>query len=216
MLGLNATGWAGGVVAPVAPGSWVKVAAFRCGETDRLGRELGFPVAVAAAVDDPAAHARRMSERWHGALRPRRDWYLPFDSWEVRPREVAYKQFGFDPRWMGGRFLPKGTFLDDGCVSVDLPRCANRRTFALALEAMMGDMRFDRVAARPSHVRYRSRTGRTLEVGARYGTSPTSWDRPELVDDLYAFRPRDLVGLVGRTSQALDYLEALANGVRRA
>lgn len=41
------------------------VSAFVCRELERIGREVGFPLAVRAATSDPGRHAARLSKAQH-------------------------------------------------------------------------------------------------------------------------------------------------------
>ena len=206
-----------GIITPVPRGAWVRLAAFRCIETDRLARELGFPVAVVAAVRDPAAHARWLSDRWHGALRPRgADWSLPFDTHEAHPWTVEYEQIVMDPRWMGGRALPRPMAFAGGCVDITLPPRVGSTAFASALRAVMADRRFDVVAGRPAQVERRVFTRRPLAVEPRYSALPADMRRPRRVDDLYAFRPRDLPVIVAKAAMALEGLKILSGFVAEA
>ena len=171
----------------------VLVAAFASPETERLGRRLGFPVAVVAATGDPTGHMRLLTESWHAAWTTCQGWFQPFDCGVPDPGDVAYERRPFDPRWMGGARLPDGLSLRDGCLAVDLPHGAPAADFATLFGLAMADRQFDRVARTPSRVRQRFGTGRLLEVAPRYALSPRGGLEPmTLVQDLYAFHPRHL------------------------
>ncbi len=197
------------------------VAAFTSPDTDRIGREVGFPVAVLAVVDDPAAHADALSRTWHGcwSASSGEDWFLPFDFHHSTARSTRFRHVPLDARWMGRATLPAGMRLSSGCLEVDLVPGVDRSDVRQAFGQAMADARFDRVAERPARVRHRFATGRRLVVPCRYAASPNEGcdGRVSLVEDLYLFRPRSLpsvAGALGASVRILSMCSALATAAQ--
>ena len=167
------------------------LAAFASPDTDKLGRALGFPVAVLAVTGDAALHAQRLSETWHACWTASDgEWFLPFDFGDSTARTTRFRQVRFDERWMGPRSLPDGMRLSEGSLRVTLSPGV------------------DRVAQRPAEVRRRCATGRRLLVSARSAAAPPEGcaGRATLVEDLYAFHPRCFPSVVGAVLSSLRIL----------
>ena len=171
------------------------VAAWVCPETERIGRSVGFPVAVVAATGDPSRHAARLATTEYAAWSPRewRGWVLPFDGGEAYGPDLAYRQIEFQPRWLGGAPLPDGVEIEDGRLKAHLPTGVEPSDLAALLRAGLGRMSFEHVVRRPDQVRYRYHTGREVVVPPRYAlVRPRDIDHVVPAEDLYRFRPRDL------------------------
>ena len=183
------------------------LAAFHCLHTERLGRLLGFPVAVIAVTSDPQAHAGHLERTWHGAWTPCEGWCVPFDNGLTDPSEVAYAHWRFDPRWLGGAEPPAGVVLADGCLAVGLPRGFAASDLGALFRLAMTERRLEAVASRPSSVRRRFASGRPLVAGPRYALSgPVAGVSVSLAQDLYAFRPRDLPAVAAAAAMAANGL----------
>lgn len=187
------------------------VAVFRSGETMRLSRQLGFDVAVIAVTDRPDAYAARLSRDRYGVVRIHEGGAAPWDDRNAAPIAVMYERFDIDPRWMGGVAPPSGLSVVEGNVRVELAAGARPSEFAATFAAAMQDRAFESVARRPGQVAFRHRTGRPLDVTARYAGDLSRVSRPHVVDDLYAFSPRGMRSLVARIHQAATLV-----GVRSA
>ena len=185
------------------------VAAFVCPEIARVGREVGFPVAVIAATTDPDRYAARLSATRHAGWSPRDydDWCMPFDDGLTLPADLAYVQLRFDARWLGPRLLPDGVTLDAGSLVVDLPPGSCAADLSAVLRAGLVDSAYDRVARRPDKVRHRHATRRPVVVAPRYSLlRPGNIERVVAVDDLFAFRPAGLADLARAVALAVDAL----------
>lgn len=194
-------------------GRIASVAAFVCDETERLGREVGFPVAVVAATADPARHAAWLAATLYGACTPREGegHAFPFGEGEVPPRDLRYRQLRFDPRWMGSARLPSGTSIDDGCLRVDLPRGTCVADLAAILRPGLAELSFDHVARRPDRVRHRHATRRPVSVGPRYALArPGDVGRVVACEDLFRFGPGDLATLASVVALGVDTLSLVA------
>ncbi len=190
-------------------GRLARVAAFTCRETERIGRELGLPLAVIAATSDPERHAARLSATRHAGWSPRTydDWCLPFDDGFATPQDLTYAQLPFDRRWLGPRALPRGVNLDAGSLVVELPRGASAADLSAVLRAGLADASYDRVARRPDRVRRMYAARRPVVVAPRYSLLvPDDIMRVEAVTDLFSFRPCDLANLATTVSLSLDAL----------
>ena len=184
------------------------VAAFTNGETDRLSRELGFGIAVITVTLDVADHAAFLTNTFHGCWRPRRGWILPFDFWHTDHLSVGYGQLAFDPRWLGRFDLPPGMSVGEGCLRIRVPAGTSRLDLAQAFGLAMHERRFELIARRPREVRRRHRSSRELEVASRYSLDPSlTGTLPSVAEDIYAFRPRDLPGVVRAAERARALLE---------
>ena len=204
-------------VRPLREPRLARLAAFRSPETDRLGRTIGFPVAVIAIVDDVERHAAMLSETWHACWRASdRGWFMPFDYDLASALSARFEPISFDGRWMGATAMPDAMTLgEDGSVAIELASGVSRSDLAQAFGQAMADRRFDAVAHRPSQVRKRFATGRKLEVPSRYAAPPAAGcdGRVTLVDDLYHFRPRALptvIAALEASSRILSMCSALA------
>ena len=120
-----------------------------------------------------------------------------------------------DARWMGDAPFPPGLSVVAGTLRVELAPGARLRDFAVAFEAAMQDLTFEHVARKSGQIARRHRSGRQLDVGARYAGDPSSPRIPIVVNDLYAFRPRSMRRLVGRAHQAAT-LVAVRSALRLA
>ena len=121
---------------------------------------------------------------------------------------------------MGRVALPANMVLSEGCLDVELPGGVSRSDLAQAFGQAMFDRRFDEVAQQPARVRQRFTSGRRLEVPCRYTAPPAAGcdGRVQIVDDLYAFRPRALPAIVGAleaTLRILSMCSALATAATR-
>ena len=209
-------------VRPVRVTRVARLAAFRSPETERIGREIGIPLAVLRIVDDPVHHARAMSETWHACWRASDDgWFMPFDYGYAWPDSTRFEQLRLDPRWMGTAALPPMMTFADGCVDLALPPGVGRADLAQAFGQAMAPHRFEEVAQQPSRVRKRFASGRRLEVASRYAASPADGcdGRVRLVEDLYHFRPRALplvVAALQASSRILSMCSALAQAAETA
>lgn len=204
---------------PVAgpPRGHVSVAAFVCRETERLGREVGFPVAVLAVTTDPGRHAARLSATLYGGCKPReyQDWPLCFDEGYAPPTDLAYRQLDLDPRWLGKAALPGNVALEAGRLAVTLPEGASMADLAVALRAGLTQFAFDRVTRRPDRVRHRYWSRRTVVVAPRYAlVAPGDIERVVVADDLYAFHPSDLATVADILSRSLDRMASDPAGGR--
>ena len=146
------------------------VAAFVCAETERLARQVGFPLAVIAATGDPARHATRLSKTLHGAWAPQAfdAWPMPFDEGLALPSHLVYRQFAFDARWLGSAPLPRGLALEAGSIVVDLPPGTSAVNLSDLMCSALSELFYENVARRPDQVRYRYVTGRPVVVAPRY------------------------------------------------
>ncbi len=208
---VSTIGHPGPMVLPLArpAGRFARLAAFRSAETDRLGRAIGFPIAVLRIVDDPAREAVMLSETWHACWRPSENgWFMPFDYDDASSRTTRFAQVPLDERWMGRTALPAAANFEFGCLVVELPSGVSRSDVAQAFGQAMADQRFDCVAQRPSKVRHRFASGRPLQVPARYAASPAAGcdGRVKLVRDLYLFHPRSLPSVVDAIESSVRIL----------
>ena len=180
------------------PGAVAYVAAFVCAGTERIGREVGFPLAVIAATEDPARHATRLSMTRHAAWTPRGGGAAPIvlDDERGVVSEFAYRHLPFDHRWLGKAPLPAGVGLVRGALIVELPFGTSADDVSVLLCSALSERTFESVARQPDRVRHRFATKRALVVAPRYA-SPTCDGHEGLipVDDLFWFRPRDLAEL---------------------
>lgn len=66
------------------------VFAFVCRKVERIGREVGFPLAVIAATSDPERHATRLSVTRHAGWSPRTpaEWFMLFDDGLTLPGDL--------------------------------------------------------------------------------------------------------------------------------
>ena len=193
-----------------APAVTARVAAFVCPEVERIGREVGFPLAVIAATSDPDRHAAHLTATWHAGWSPRtrEDWVMPFDFGMLLSEDVHYRQVPFDRRWLGRFSLPDGVTLASGCLVVELPPGASAADLSAILRTGLADSAYDRVARRPDRVRQRYSTSRPAVVTPRYAlVTPGDVDRLVAVDDLFAFRPADLAALAQAVAHARDALK---------
>ncbi len=184
------------------------LAAFRSRETDRLGRDFGFPVAVLDVVDDPVKHAAALSRRWHACWAAQEDWFQPFDNGLADMASASYEQLPFDPRWIGGRALPQGMAFEAGCLVLPLPDDVPRVDLSRSFAQAMIDRRFDTVAHHPARVRQRYAAGRRLIAPPRYTGefAQACQGKVELVTDLYAFRARDILSVAKAAAASLRIL----------
>ncbi len=185
------------------------VVAFVCPEPQRLGNLLGFPLAVIAATSDPARHAARWSATWQGAWTSRDadEWFVAFDEGDAGPLDVAYRQFAFDGRWLGGAVLPRGVTLRDGCLAVDPPRSSSPADLSAVMRLGLTDLSVERVARRPEYVRRRFASNRPTRVAPRYALAvPGDVTRLVPVDDLVRFHPGDLAKGAQILAMAVDSL----------
>ncbi len=192
---------------------WATVAAFVCPETERLGREAGFPVAVLAATADPELHAAWLSSTRYAAWSPRSydSWPLPFDDGLATPRDLAYRQLRFDRRWLGATGLPHDVSLDRGGLTVALPEGTALCDLASVLRAGLADLAFDRVARRPDRVRHRYATGRPVVVAPRYSLlTPGDVERVTVAEDLFHFGPGDLADVARALALSVGSLAVVA------
>ncbi len=180
-----------------------------CPEVARIGREVGFPIAVIAATFDPERYAARLSATRHAGWSPRTqaDWCMPFDDGLALPADLAYRQLRFDRRWLGQSPLPVGVTLASGSLVVDLPPGKCAADLSGVLHAGLADAAYDRVARRPDRVRHRFARNGPAVVLPRYSlVTPGDIERVVAVDDLFAFRPADLANLAAAVACALDAL----------
>ena len=183
------------------------VAAFVCAGTVRLGREVGFPIAVVAASSDPARHAEHLGATFHAAWRPNEGPTPIAFAAASDPSEFAYHQLAFDPDWLGGLTLPSGVRLRDGALVVDLPSGASPDDLSSLLRIGLDDLSYERVARLPDRVRHRFETGRPMVAVPRYALAEAG-DVSRLlpVDDLFLFRPHDLPRFVSAVALAVASL----------
>ena len=180
------------------------IAAFVSPVTAAIGREVGLPVAVLAAIDDPERHAEWLSDRWHAAWTAREGWFAPFDYGLNLRASARYTHAPFDERWLGRKSLPNGVFMQDGCLRVETPG-GMTRDVAEAFARTMSDLQFDRVAHRPGLVQRRHDSGRRLDVAPRYACDPTrvpNGREVTRVEDLYHFGPRLFASVAERAAAA--------------
>ena len=191
-------------------GTTAMLAAFVSAETNRLGRELGFDVAVIDVIDEPADHARTLSRTWHGCWRPTdsEGWYLPFDFGDATASTARFDHLAFDERWLGAVALPPGMRLACGCIEVDLAPGVHRSDLRQAFVQAMADRKFDWVAMQPARVRQRFASGRRLTVSCRYAAPPVAGcnGAVSLVENIYAFRPRSFPNVVSALESSVRIL----------
>ncbi|WP_237478663.1 hypothetical protein [Lichenibacterium dinghuense] len=183
------------------------LAAFVCAGTAKLGEEVGFPVAVVAAVADPARHATHLTETFHAAWKAN-DGKAPIAfAAAAEAEEFAYDHLPFERNWLDGTPLPAGVHLRRGALVVDLPPGASPDDLSSLLQAGMDDMSYEKVARRPDQVHHRFRTGRSLVAAPRYALAG-SGDVGRLVpvDDLYRLRPHDLPKIAAALALAVASL----------
>lgn len=185
------------------------VAAFLCAGTERIGREVGFPLAVIAATADPDRHAKRLSVTRHAAWTPREGGAdaIALDDASGLASEFAYRQLAFDRRWLGPATLPAGVGLDRGALTVELPSGASVEDLSALLCSGLSDHAFESVARQPDRVRHRFATRRPVVVAPRYASLVRD-GTAELfpVDNLFRFRPRDLAELASALALAIASL----------
>ena len=177
-------------VAP-AVAQTVRIAAFGCEGVEDLSRELGFPVAVVAAVESVDAHARRLQDLWYASGTPKawEEWCLPFDfhTWPYR----EWSQVPIDVRWFGHTPHPLRSAVDDGTLLLHLPIGVTPASYALAFKDGLANLRFETVARRPSALVRRHHARKNVAVTSRYARAS--------INDQTAVEVRDLVSFGSRT-----------------
>ena len=194
---------------PRPPRGQASIAAFVCRETEGLGREVGFPLAIISATAHVGRHAARLSATLYAGCMPReyRDWPLCFDEGYAPPSDLAYRQLDLDPRWLGPAALPRDVVLEAGSLGVTLPEGASVADLSAALRTNLANLSFDRVVRRPDRVRHRYRTHRPVVVAPRYAlVAPGDIERVTVADDLFKFHPCDLAKVAGALSRSLGVL----------
>ena len=199
-------------VAP-ATARTVRIAAFSCEGLDSLSNELGFRVAVVAAVDDVARHAQRLRDLWYASGVPKAwdGWFAPFDfdNWSYR----EWRFVPLDPRWFGRSGHPLAATADNGTLALDLPTAVDRVTYASSFRDGLADLRFEAIARRPSFVVKWHHSRRGNIPASRYAHASAGDPTPTEVRDIVRLTPRDLPTIAG---VALATLERLARGNRAA
>ncbi len=180
------------VTPSIRPPQNVRIAAFTCDGLEGLSRELGFQVAVVAAVESVEAHVQRLRDLWYasGTAKTRDEWPLPidFDNWLFR----NWKQMPMDVRWFGRIPHPLGTCVDDGSLLLHLPCEVKPSKYAAAFKNGLADLRFETVARHPSTLVKRHHARRPVTVTSRYSCASVSTQNAVEVRDLIAFEPRTL------------------------
>lgn len=183
------------------------VAAFVCAGTLRLGREVGFPVAVVAATVDPTRHAEHLGATFHAGWRPSEESTSIAFAAASDPSEFTYHQLPFERDWLDGLTLPRGVRLRDGALVVDLPSGASPDDLSSLLRIDLDDLSYERVARLPDEVRHRIETGRPVLAAPRYALAGAGdVGRLVPVDDLFRFRPCDLPRVVSAVALAVASL----------
>ena len=191
-------------VAPVPrAGGVVRVAAFSCRGLDDLSRELGFPVAVVAAVTDTDRHRERLRDLWYASGVPmgHEDWFMPFDfdNWWFR----EWSKASIDPRWFGGRDHPLAACVADGDLVLRLPAGVAPNAFSEAFRDLLAPLRFEAVARRPSNLVRRHLGRRPVAVASRYALATAGEMAAVEVRDLVHFEPRCLTRVADMALSAL-------------
>ncbi len=188
----------------------MRVTAFSCRGLEALSRELGFRVAVVAAVTDPDRHRERLRELWYASGLPmsQDEWPLPFDfdNWDYR----AWSKLEIDSRWFGGTPHPLAGSVDDGDLLLRLPDGAAPRAVSEAFRDGLAPLRFEAVARRPANLVRRHHGCRPVAVASRYARASG--------ESMTAVEVRDLIWFVPRTfrrvaDMAVSALLASAGGV---
>lgn len=170
----------------------LRIAAFSCRGLEDLSRELGFPVAVVAAVPDTDHHRFRLRDLWYASGVPMgySEWCAPFDfdDWLYRD----WSKLGIDGRWFGDSAHPLAGSVDDGDLLLRLPAGASRRAFSNAFRDGLADLRFEAVARQPANCVRRHHGRRALAVKSRYARASAADPTPVEVRDVVHFEPRTL------------------------
>ena len=193
------------------PQRTVRIAAFDCEGLHVLSRELGFRVAVVAAVDDVELHARRLRDLWYASGVPRSwdTWCLPFDFDNWRYRE--WRAVRFDERWFGRTDHPLIASLDGGTLLLELPGGVSRATYATAFRDGLADLRFEAVVRRPAFLLRWHHSRRQGIPTSRYARASAVDATPTEVRDLVRLIPRDLPAIA---AVALATWERLAGATQ--
>ena len=185
----------------------MRVAAFTCEGLESLSRDLGFPVAVVAAVTDVESHARRLRDTWYAAGVPKtwEAWCSPFDfdNWLYR----NWWKVPFDARWFGHTPPPLKTYIDDGDLLLNLPGGVDRTTFAMAFKDGLADLRFEALIRHPSFQVKWHHARRGGPPSSRYAYASAGDPTPIEVRDVVRLTPKDLRAIA---TVAVTTLERLA------
>lgn len=195
-------------------GHEIHVTAFTSSGLRALGKRVGLPLAVVAAVRDPSDHLARLVAEEHACWSLEEDWcFGGLGGREIDPLRPDFEPVPFDPRWLGGRRLPDGMAIDRGSLLVTAPGAIDGDAFSDGLKRGLAARRLGTVAALPGRVLGRRASGRPVHVPPRYSRTPgAGWGATAFVlaDDVYAFRPRHLPVLVSAATAARERLLAAA------
>lgn len=188
-------------------GSLLHLAAFASPLTERVGRGLGFPVAVIDVVADPSAHAARLGGELHAGWIPGHGTDA-FDLDDPAPAACVYAPVPFHRDCLGGGRTPGALEWRDGHVALHLPDGVPPGAVAHAFAQAMTGHRFDEVAHAPAMALRRHRAGMSVGASPRYSAVPAAGlrGRVSIVRDLYAFRPADQRAAVRAAADALRVL----------
>jgi hypothetical protein len=187
----------------------VVVAAFSSPEIERFGREIGVSIAVIAPSMNPGRLASKLSRQWHASWAPRENWFQAVDYYLSDQASSTFRQTPLDPRWMGNASLLAPVCFADGGLAVEIPGDA-LSDYTKLFASAMAERAVERFAAKPGCIRRRFATGRPLTIAPRYTCNPACAPvgvNLTLVQNLYAFRPKDLPVLASAVHSAATVVE---------